>query len=1032
MLRLTPLLSLAALPVVLTHLLCYHRRERPPQSFLTPTLEAIVLSCFPVAWFFGFLYYTEVPSLVSVVATVVYATQGRHWLAALLGVVSCTFRQNNIIWVMYAYAASQLMYLRFRRAPPNTRPLAKLHDPPALAASPADLVRTILSAPKVLPDILPSFVPYSLVVTAFAAFVVWNGGIVLGDKSNHVPAFHVPQLYYFVGFATAFGWPALLSGEGGIRALARDVWARMFGSKRNILVTSVASAIMCFTIHKFTIQHPFLLSDNRHYTFYIWRRVFLLHPIVPYLLVPGYIACAWAWFLRTGKDQTLLQNLLLPVFVLPTLLPTPLLEPRYFLIPYILLRAQVVDVPLWGVLLEGLCRALADVMHKSDKSDGPREVAADREKGARKIKDMASRRASTINLSQDPPRISANKMTAKKKETVTSLDSKIGPRQTRRMTALKEAEATSSEDQASPSENVVPKPMPSRVTNLRPRSSIASSSLPKYRPRSVIVDAPATKKPPSPARAGVRRPLSCSDDETEEEKPSKSVGIISLNMPSPAEKLGRAISPLPHRAALKVNLTSAINVRPATPETKGKPTGSKSSSSPHHGSSLRASKTMKTSSAASIRSTIPRPPSSSSSGSASKTPRTPNTPTPLANTLKRTPVSQRQKKRADGSPVRITAPRAIPPGSPLGDSTPNKGNNGDTSLAESNTTTPTNVPTIFTEGHSTDSIEAHDVEFMLSTVISPSAPTPALPRLRAVGLRGLDEHTPSRPSFFLPSRANLSYLSPGPPSRDSSSFLRPPARYPGMDRGSILSWEQLAQHSKAVDDEDVENMLSDFPAPFRAGAISPLLHASLDVPDSPSLSAMPSPGGYGSISQVLLPDVTPSPAIHHTTHIFENMVTGSPTPASGNVTMLRLQLAAAESRAQERLTQIQSLESQLHNAKEARLRDAEELAKQISQLEEQVHGNLLVDSQRLEQIAVYEEELRQAHTQREQAVQEATMQAQGAIQAAQATAQGVQGLQSKWEMVAASQLASAAWSGSTTTTISIIMKSYARDFIRSF
>ncbi len=48
------------------------------------------------------------------------------------------------------------------------------------------------------------------------------------------------------------------------------------------------------------IQHPFLLSDNRHYTFYIWRRVFLLHPVVPYVLVPGYVACAWAWYLRIG------------------------------------------------------------------------------------------------------------------------------------------------------------------------------------------------------------------------------------------------------------------------------------------------------------------------------------------------------------------------------------------------------------------------------------------------------------------------------------------------------------------------------------------------------------------------------------------------------------------------------------------------------------------------------------------------------------------------------------------------------------
>ncbi|KAH9891022.1 glucosyltransferase [Cubamyces lactineus] len=354
MLRLTPMLSLLALPIALTPLVSYHKRERPPPSLATPLLEAVILASFPLAWFFGFLYYTEVPSLVSVVSCVVFAMQGRHWLAALIGLVSCTFRQNNIIWVLYAYALSQILYLRFRRALPNEKPPVRLHDPPALEAGPADLLWSILSAPRVLPDILSNFVPYALVLAAFGVFVIWNGGIVLGDKANHVPAFHVPQLYYFVGFATAFGWPALLSSPSGVRALLQGITTRMFGNKRNTAVTCTVCAIMCLTIYKFTIQHPFLLSDNRHYTFYLWRRVFLLHPVVPYLLVPGYVACAWAWYLRIGHDQTLLQNLLLPVFVVPTLLPTPLLEPRYFLIPYILLRVQVKDVPLWGLVLEGL------------------------------------------------------------------------------------------------------------------------------------------------------------------------------------------------------------------------------------------------------------------------------------------------------------------------------------------------------------------------------------------------------------------------------------------------------------------------------------------------------------------------------------------------------------------------------------------------------------------------------------------------------------------------------------------------------
>lgn len=51
------------------------------------------------------------------------------------------------------------------------------------------------------------------------------------------------------------------------------------------------------------IHHPFLLSDNRHYTFYVWRRIYMVHPMMPYALVPVYLACAWAWWLRVGMCQ---------------------------------------------------------------------------------------------------------------------------------------------------------------------------------------------------------------------------------------------------------------------------------------------------------------------------------------------------------------------------------------------------------------------------------------------------------------------------------------------------------------------------------------------------------------------------------------------------------------------------------------------------------------------------------------------------------------------------------------------------------
>ena len=59
--------------------------------------------------------------------------------------------------------------------------------------------------------------------------LIWG----LGDKTNHIPAFHVPQVYYFVAFSTVMGWPALISGKDGLRPLIHGIVARMWGTKRS-------------------------------------------------------------------------------------------------------------------------------------------------------------------------------------------------------------------------------------------------------------------------------------------------------------------------------------------------------------------------------------------------------------------------------------------------------------------------------------------------------------------------------------------------------------------------------------------------------------------------------------------------------------------------------------------------------------------------------------------------------------------------------------------------------------------------------
>ena len=198
-------------------------------------------------------------------------------------------------------------------------------------------------------------------------------------------------------------------------------------------------------------------------------------------------------------------------------------------------------------------------------------------------------------------------------------------------------------------------------------------------------------------------------------------------------------------------------------------------------------------------------------------------------------------------------------------------------------------------------------------------------------------------------------------------------------------------------------------APFQAGALSPALTSLTELPESPSLSAMPSPSGYGSISQVLLPDVTPSPAVHNAALRFEEYAAETPPSYdSGAVTMLRLQLAALESSNTERLMQIEYLEAQLQTAKDARLRDTEELARQISDLEDQVQASLRPNEQLTQQLASLEDQLQHAQAAQQQAVQEALRQKEAQAVASRTDSLRIQ--QVRWETSTAACKASTAWS----------------------
>ena len=92
-----------------------------------------------------------------------------------------------------------------------------------------------------------------------------NGGVVVGDKTNHAPAVHTAQLLYLTVLASA----PFIMGDLTVRlgATLRSAW----GAARSAPLLAAAALLLPVALARGTHCHPFLLADNRHVTFYAWR-----------------------------------------------------------------------------------------------------------------------------------------------------------------------------------------------------------------------------------------------------------------------------------------------------------------------------------------------------------------------------------------------------------------------------------------------------------------------------------------------------------------------------------------------------------------------------------------------------------------------------------------------------------------------------------------------------------------------------------------------------------------------------------------
>ena len=250
------------------------------------TALAVVLM--PLNWFFSHLYYTDTVATLSVLVTVYLFETKQFTLSGFAGFVSVLMRQTNIVW-LFGLSVAHLTQGRK------------------------------LSWKSVVYRGITDLRMHALVGLTFIAFYFLNGNsIVLGHHEHHSVSLHTAQVNYalltWLGVAGPSAW------SGITQSLIKNARWKALGLV--FVIAFLASELG-------TVAHPFILSDNRHYSFYFYR-YFVATRYIRSLVIPAIVAVTAVHSEITSIYFRCFPTSVLLMCIALCVIPTPLLEFRYF------------------------------------------------------------------------------------------------------------------------------------------------------------------------------------------------------------------------------------------------------------------------------------------------------------------------------------------------------------------------------------------------------------------------------------------------------------------------------------------------------------------------------------------------------------------------------------------------------------------------------------------------------------------------------------------------------------------------------
>ena len=284
-----------------------------------PFIQALQLLAAPLLWPFFWVLYTDIPALASIFFALLLVSKRQYLAAALMCVISLLFRQHNIFWALLMWVIAlgqegvwQQWYSQMR----------------------AHQKGWITQCADLLWQAMRKTSAFAIPIVLFIGFLYWNAGITLGDKDNQKFGGLYPLQPFF--FLLLFGFICL---PLHLYQLPK-IWTLL---TKHYWPWLMLVGLFFVYMMTFKIVHPHNFPSD--YFLRNWLLYFLNDHFRYKVLAFGLIALSLL-SLVVSPLRSPTYYWLFPVSLL-ALLPVPLIEQRYYIVPFSLWMLFRIPQKIW-------------------------------------------------------------------------------------------------------------------------------------------------------------------------------------------------------------------------------------------------------------------------------------------------------------------------------------------------------------------------------------------------------------------------------------------------------------------------------------------------------------------------------------------------------------------------------------------------------------------------------------------------------------------------------------------------------------